>query len=42
VFGDWIQVVTSSVFWEYRNILVTGLVVNFYGFLLAAVLAVSP
>jgi len=41
VFGDWIQVVTGSLFWEYRNILVSGLVVNFYVFLLAAVLAVG-
>ena len=36
------QALTGSLFWEYRKILVNGLVVNFYVFLLAAALAVSP
>jgi polar amino acid transport system permease protein len=41
VVGDWIQVITGSLFWEYRNILVRGLFINFYVFLLAGILAVG-
>jgi His/Glu/Gln/Arg/opine family amino acid ABC transporter permease subunit len=41
VFDGWIQTVTGSLFWEYRGMLLGGLVVNFYVFLLAAVLAVT-
>jgi len=41
VVGDWIQVVTGSLFWEYRNILVRGLFINFYVFFLAGILAVG-
>ena len=41
MFGDWIQVVTGSLFWEYRSILLRGLIVNFYVFFLAGVLAVG-
>ncbi len=39
--GDWIQVVTGSLFWEYRHILVRGLIINLYVFLLAGFLAVG-
>jgi len=41
VAGDWPQVVTGSLFWEYRRILLSGLFVNFYVFFLAALLAVT-
>ena len=39
--GDWIQVVTGSLFWEYRRILLIGLATNFYVFFLSAVLAMA-
>lgn len=42
MFSDWMQALTGSLFWKYRNILVNGLVVNFCVFLLAVDLAVSP
>jgi polar amino acid transport system permease protein len=35
------QALTGSLFWEYRKILLSGLIVNFYVFLLAAALAVA-
>ncbi len=38
---DWIQAAQNSLFWEYRSILLNGLVVNFYVFGLAGLLAVS-
>lgn len=41
MFDGWIQTVTGSLFWEYRGMLLSGLIVNFYVFLLAAVLAVT-
>lgn len=41
MFEGWISTVTGSLFWEYRGLLLSGLVVNFYVFLLAAVLAVT-
>ena len=41
MFGDRIQVVTGSLFWEYRSILLRGLIINFYVFFLAGVLAVG-
>lgn len=41
MFGDGIQVITGSLFWEYRSILLRGLIVNFYVFLLAGILAVG-
>lgn len=41
MFGEWTQVVTGSLFWEYRRILLSGLVINFTVFGLAAVLAVG-
>lgn len=39
--GDWVQVVTGSPFWEFRAILLRGLIVNFSVFCLAGVLAVG-
>lgn len=36
-----IRLVADSLFWEYRNILVLGVLVNFYVFLLSAMLAVA-
>jgi len=41
VFSDWMQALTGSLFWEYRKILLSGLIVNFYVFLFAAALAVA-
>ncbi len=41
MFADWTQVVTDSLFWEYRTILVRGLIINFYVFFLAGALAVG-
>ena len=35
------QALTGSLFWEYRKILLSGLIVNFYVFFLAAALAVA-
>ena len=35
------QALTGSLFWEYRKILLSGLIVNFYVFLFAAALAVA-
>lgn len=35
------RLVADSLFWEYRNILLLGLVVNFYVFLFSALLAVA-
>lgn len=39
--GDWIQVVTGSLFWEYRSILVRGLIIDFYVFFMAGALALG-
>jgi His/Glu/Gln/Arg/opine family amino acid ABC transporter permease subunit len=41
VLADWTQVVMGSLFWEYRTILVRGLIINFYVFFLAGSLAVG-
>lgn len=41
MFGDWIQVITGSLVWEYRSILLRGLIINPYVLFLAGVLAVG-
>lgn len=41
MFGDWIQAITGSFFWEYRSILLQGLIVNLCVHLLAGVLPVE-